>query len=130
MILGLTARFSIRPDRQDVEEYRKCRHGKEVAPQIGKGAAGQQNEPHHLDEPCNWVEPGDDLRPLGHRLDGGEQSSHQNENDHKEPCDKHRLLLCLSVGGDKQSHGKHNQQVKEREGEQGHQTPPHRNIEK
>src|SRR5690606_11810221 len=84
---------------------------------------------HELHKVFDRIEFGQELCPFGHALDGREKTAHQNEYDHKEPCDEHRLLLGIRIIGDEQTHAQNHQYVnggvKVHEG----QTPQHADSE-
>jgi len=72
---------------------------------VGKGRSFEHDHTHYVDEVGDGVEPCDALSPHGHGLYGCEEAGHEDEDDHDEPCDEHRLLLGVGICGDDEADG-------------------------
>src|SRR5690349_11899260 len=74
-------------------------------------ASFQNYHTHYFDEIAERVEPGDELRPARHAVDGRIQSAEQVKDHYKKERKGHGLLLRFGIGGDQQAHPENGEEV-------------------
>ena len=101
--------FPVTVYRPAVEGDGKARERTQLRKDICQTTAFEIYHAHHFHEIAQRIEVGDVLRPLGHAADGGEQSAHQDEQQHAEPHHEHGLLHGRRVVGNDQPQPRYDQ---------------------
>lgn len=95
-----------------------------------KSGAFEHDHADDADEVGDGIDDVDVLRPLRHAFDGGEQSAHQDENDHEKPTDKHGLLHGVGQSGNDKTDAEDGDHVNGGHAKDERDAAHQRNVEK